>query len=391
MSSRYYERDYGRDYGRYDQSERDYGRKYGRNDRGDYGESRYGRGYDYFDDTRGSAGREGRDFTERASDEVRSWFGDEDAERRRRRDEQRYGRESYGHENYGRESYGSGHGDFGGYSGYGGQRYSSRTYAGAGRENEFGENSILVKLGDTNFDISGGEDIRGRRVLDENGNDIGDVNDLIVDGRQRRVRFLQVTSGGFLGIGATMMLVPVGAITNIRHDAVEISRQGGRGLGGVRYEPTLTERRGYTGEYEGSYGGYSSAGQRRGRGPRGYKRSDERIREDVNDRLSDDHFLDASDIEVSVSNGEVTLSGTVNSRADKRRAEDIAESVSAVTHVQNSLRVNRGELAAATGSTASTPIGTARTGTTDTTTGTEAGTTTTTGARRGTAAGGSTT
>ena len=81
--------------------------------------------------------------------------------------------------------------------------------------------------------------------------------------------------------------------------------------------------------------------EHRGRGPKGYRRSDERIKEDVNDRLSDDYYLDASDVEVMVSNTEVTLTGTVNSREDKRRAEDLAESVSGVTNVENRLRVKQ--------------------------------------------------
>jgi osmotically-inducible protein OsmY len=76
-----------------------------------------------------------------------------------------------------------------------------------------------------------------------------------------------------------------------------------------------------------------------GRGPRGYQRSGERIREDVNERLTDDWRVEASDIEVSVENGVVTLAGRVGSRAEKRRAEDIAESVSGVTDVSNQLRV----------------------------------------------------
>jgi osmotically-inducible protein OsmY len=82
-------------------------------------------------------------------------------------------------------------------------------------------------------------------------------------------------------------------------------------------------------------------GQHRGRGPKGYTRSDDRIREDVNDRLSDDPHVDASDIEVAVSSCEVTLSGTVDSREAKRRAEDIAERVSGVKHVQNNVRVQQ--------------------------------------------------
>lgn len=80
-------------------------------------------------------------------------------------------------------------------------------------------------------------------------------------------------------------------------------------------------------------------GPHRGRGPKGYSRSDARINEDVHDRLSDAPWLDASDIEVVVEKGEVTLGGHVESRADKRLAEDIAESVSGVQHCQNNLRV----------------------------------------------------
>jgi osmotically-inducible protein OsmY len=83
--------------------------------------------------------------------------------------------------------------------------------------------------------------------------------------------------------------------------------------------------------------------EHRGRGPKSYKRSDGRIHEDINDRLTDDPYVDAGDIEVSVKDGEATLSGFVSRRQDKRRAEDIAESVSGVKHVQNNLRVRPAE------------------------------------------------
>ncbi len=77
----------------------------------------------------------------------------------------------------------------------------------------------------------------------------------------------------------------------------------------------------------------------RGKGPRGYRRTDARILEDVNDRLADDPAIDASDIEVTVKDAEVTLSGHVTDRWEKRRAEDCAERVSGIAHVQNNLRV----------------------------------------------------
>jgi len=98
-------------------------------------------------------------------------------------------------------------------------------------------------------------------------------------------------------------------------------------------------------------------GSHRGRGPKGYTRSDERIREDVNDRLTDDPYVDASEVSVQVSSGEVTLTGAVESRQAKRRAEDCAESVSGVTHVQNNLRVQESQRTGATGTSGASGTG----------------------------------
>lgn len=95
----------------------------------------------------------------------------------------------------------------------------------------------------------------------------------------------------------------------------------------------------------GSPGGQSAQGQGHyGRGPKGYVRSDERIREDVCDRLSDDDEIDARDITVTVKSAEVILEGTVNDRRSKHRAEDVAESVSGVKEVTNHLRARKGFL-----------------------------------------------
>lgn len=77
----------------------------------------------------------------------------------------------------------------------------------------------------------------------------------------------------------------------------------------------------------------------RGRGPRGYRRSDDRIKEDACQCLTDDPHIDASNIDVAVSDREVVLSGTVQSRAEKRRAEDMIERLPGVRDVINGLRV----------------------------------------------------
>lgn len=90
----------------------------------------------------------------------------------------------------------------------------------------------------------------------------------------------------------------------------------------------------------------------RGRGPRGYQRSDARVFEDICDQLTVDPRIDASDIEVDVKGAEVTLRGSVRSREEKRYAEDVVEHVMGVRDVNNHLKVTRSDQV----------IGTARSG-----------------------------
>jgi osmotically-inducible protein OsmY len=191
--------------------------------------------------------REERGFTDRARDEMRSWFGDEEAERRRRADE---------------------------------------------REREF----YAPPTGRDDARAFGGEyDRSGAAYRNWNEPDHG----------YRPAR----------GYGY------------------------GSSSGSPRsYDPPASRESQYLYEWSGwphSTGGYA------GRGPKGYQRSDERIREDVCDRLADDPLVDASDIEINVKNGEVTLSGSVIDRGQKRRSEDVIERVSGVREVHNNLRVNR--------------------------------------------------
>ncbi len=84
-------------------------------------------------------------------------------------------------------------------------------------------------------------------------------------------------------------------------------------------------------------------GPHKGKGPKGYTRSDEKIRGDIDEKLYHDSFIDASDIEVKVTDGNVTLTGTVENRATKRRTEDIAEEVAGVKDVYNNLKIKKAD------------------------------------------------
>jgi hypothetical protein len=111
-------------------------------------------------------------------------------------------------------------------------------------------------------------------------------------------------------------------------------------------------------DYGGSWGQQTTGGMRgdifggmlhesgryAGRGPKNWQRSEERIREDINEALTRHPAVDASEVDVQVTAGEVTLTGTVSSRHEKRAAEDCAWDVSGVRDVHNHLKVNQGVL-----------------------------------------------
>lgn len=78
-----------------------------------------------------------------------------------------------------------------------------------------------------------------------------------------------------------------------------------------------------------------------GRGPKGYKRSDARIHEDICEVLSERHDIDVSDVTVQVENNEVILEGTVPQRHHKRIIELVAEGTRGVEDVHNRIRVQR--------------------------------------------------
>jgi len=304
---------YGRRYSRYDQDdERDYGR--GRDNwRGGHSSYRSNR----YEDEGGGPGhdrRQDRDYqgTLRAGD-----YGRYEEEEGRSYPERYENERGYGSQDFGRE-YGRG-GEYG-RGEYGGGEYARGRYGSSYGAREYGSMNRS-----------------GRRDYGGGGGGYGYYGGSYPGG------------GGNYGQGGGF-----GSYTR------DYERNYGRGSAYGDYG--RRENRGYEGRGYGnrerdwwdratdevsSWFGDEDAQRRRqmdeyrGRGPKNYSRSDERIREDVSDSLTDDPLVDASEIDVNVSNQEVTLSGTVHTRQQRRLAEDRAEAVSGVKHVQNNLRIKQ--------------------------------------------------
>jgi osmotically-inducible protein OsmY len=243
-----------------------------------------------------------RGFINRAGDQIRSWFGDEEAERRRRMDEQQYGRRQHGQQqsDY-RQDYSRGGQD---YRRDYGQDYR-RDYG-----QEYGQDTERYRRGTEGFDY-------GRDYWKQQDSD-----------RER--------TGGHNRWDEQSQRQNYGGETFSRGSSSSSGKQSWQGWqagqGAGRWESGSPQTEGW------------QQNQRQnfiGRGPRNYKRSDERITEDVNEQLTRHHMIDASDIEVTCREGEVTLTGTVETREMKRLAEDIAENVWGVREVHNQIRAKQ--------------------------------------------------
>jgi sporulation protein YlmC with PRC-barrel domain len=98
----------------------------------------------------------------------------------------------------------------------------------------------LSSLRDTDRTISSSDqDIRGRMVKDKDGRDLGRIEDLLVDDIERKVRFMEVATGGFLGFGESKSFIPIDAITRMTPDEVYISHTREHVAGAPRYDPDL--------------------------------------------------------------------------------------------------------------------------------------------------------
>jgi osmotically-inducible protein OsmY len=116
------------------------------------------------------------------------------------------------------------------------------------------------------------------------------------------------------------------------------------GQGGGRYGQQGQygeERYGERGSESGRGRGRGLLGKLFGRGPKGYKRSDERIKEDICEQLWRSETIDSSEVTITVKEGEVTLTGTVPERWMRHEIENIADESMGVKDIDNNIRIQR--------------------------------------------------
>ncbi len=122
---------------------------------------------------------------------------------------------------------------------------------------------ILIELRDTGLTVADpADDLRGRRVKDMDGHDIGTVHALLVHSANHKVHMLRLEHGGILGFGATASFVPVQAISRIADDIVYVDLSSDTVAKAPRYDPQLADQSAYYADLYGYYGylGYGGPG-----------------------------------------------------------------------------------------------------------------------------------
>ncbi|WP_298868363.1 PRC-barrel domain-containing protein [Microbacterium sp.] len=112
----------------------------------------------------------------------------------------------------------------------------------------------LVALTHSDQTIAQDDDIRGRIVKDAGGEEIGKVDELLIDSIEGKVRFLVVASGGFLGLGEQKSYIPVDSVSGVSADDVHIDQSSKQLRKAPAYDPELINDPAYNEDVYGFYG-----------------------------------------------------------------------------------------------------------------------------------------
>ncbi len=120
----------------------------------------------------------------------------------------------------------------------------------------------LIRLSDSDLILEDQtQDVRGLDVYDTNGEEIGTVEGLYVDEEERKVRFLDVGAGGFLGLGEKNFLVPVEAVREVKEDGVVVDQSREKVVDSPPFDTSVVPQAPYQRDIF-DYYGYARSGAR---------------------------------------------------------------------------------------------------------------------------------
>ncbi len=120
----------------------------------------------------------------------------------------------------------------------------------------------LIRLGDSEFILEDQtRDIRGLEVYDTNGEEIGTVEGLYIDEEERKLHFLDVAAGGFLGLGEKNFLIPVEAVREVNEEGVVVDQSREKVVDSPPFDTSVVPQAGYQRELY-DYYGYARSGGR---------------------------------------------------------------------------------------------------------------------------------
>ncbi|WP_127508357.1 PRC-barrel domain-containing protein [Actinoplanes solisilvae] len=100
----------------------------------------------------------------------------------------------------------------------------------------------MVRLSDSSHRLADpGQDIRGRKLVDRDGDEIGEIDDLLIEPEQGRVRMIRVKDGGLFGIGGTPLYIPAEFVADVTEDLVAVDRSRVQVAGAPTYDPELID------------------------------------------------------------------------------------------------------------------------------------------------------
>lgn len=172
-------------------------------------------------------------------------------------------------------------------------------------------------------------EIIGQNVDDANGKNAGKIEDLMVDANGEVVYGI-LSFGGLLGVGDKLYAVPWGAMQfnrengKIKAVVLDVSKER------LERAPSFTRDR------------WPDPKDRAARREADRYWGDSALTAKVKSKLASDRAATATRINVDTDRGNVRLSGTVDTEAQKRRAAELARQVEGVRSVKNDLQVKSG-------------------------------------------------